>query len=159
MAPPPLSYPDINGVRTSFVSVQWGLETIPVVGLKEINYEETQDIPEIMGTSGEAIGRPRGTVKRTGSIVAYQKEWAHQILPKISMAGAKGFSVTAWPVVIAYAEAESPDDTVVDTLVGVRHHSPKNTHSEGPDALVVTISLSIMRIKWNGYEALRGAAG
>lgn len=157
---PTIRYPDINGVRTSFCSIQFGIESIPIVGIKEINYEESQDVKPIYGTSRKPVGRPAGTVAYTGSIVVYQKEFYQVILPKLlSLGVTQGITTGAWalvsaPIVIAYSEEQSPEDTVSDTLSGVRLMAPKASHSEGPDALTMSLTMSIMDILWNGASSM-----
>jgi hypothetical protein len=160
MADPILRYPDINGIRTSFCSIQFGIESIPIVGVKEINYEESHEIQKIRGTSRKPIGRPAGIVDFTGTLVVYQKEFYGIIIPKLQAIGAAqgisggGWSLASAPIQIAYAEEQSPDDTVFDTLVGVRIVAPKANHSEGPDALTMNLTMSIMDILWNGVSSL-----
>jgi hypothetical protein len=59
-----------------------------------------------------------------------------------------GFSELAHPVSVTYAELVSPEQITTDILYGVRFHSPDNSHTEGPEALTVKLSMSIMRIVW-----------
>lgn len=160
MANTVISYPEINGVRTSYCSISFGIESISVVGVKEINYEETDTITAIRGTSRKPIGRTAGTAEFKGSVVFYQKEFNKIILPKlIAIAGTQGHRPNAWamasaPLLISYSEEASPEDTVVDTLVGARIHTPKVSHAEGTDALVVSCEISLMDILWNNFSAL-----
>lgn len=159
MANTVISYPEINGVRTSFCSMTFGIESIPIVGVKEVNYEETDTITQIRGSSRQPIGRSAGYATYKGSVVFYQKEFYKIILPKlVAIAAAQGHRAGAWAmashlIAISYTEEASPDDTVLDEIVGARIHSPKNAHSEGGDVLVVSCDIDIMGIRWNsiGY--------
>jgi hypothetical protein len=149
------SYPDINGVRTSYCSIELGIGVYFPKGIKEINYEDAGEIPEIKGLSAVTIGRPRGTNASKGDIVLYQEEW-DELLPILTGNGLFGYMESVWPVTIAYAEAVQPQKTKTDRLVSVRFHSAKKGNSEGGDALTVSLQMSILRIAWHGrYTALR----
>ena len=158
--PGALKNPDINGIMPSFCSIQFGLESVHLAALAEVNYDETLDIPVVRGTSRKPMGRPLGTISFEGSIVVYKSAFYALVLPKLIAVGLAqghtggGFSTASMPIVIGYSEETNPEETVVDTLVGVRIHSPKNAHSEGPDPLKMTLSMSIMDILHNGISSL-----
>jgi hypothetical protein len=152
---PPIFYPDINGNRTSFCSIELGFTGIPVKGIKSINYREKHDIPAIYGTSAKPIGRTRGRVSFEGDIEFYQAEW-NSLLPFLTLAGAFGFAELSRVLTIVYAEKLSPQHTVTDVIVGARLNSPDSSNSEGTEASTIKCSISMMDIKWaKGFQGLR----
>lgn len=152
---PGIVYPDINGVRTSFCSIEFGVEAIRLTGVKALNYRTTHDIPKVRGTSSKALGRVRGEEECEGDIEIYQADWK-KLLPVLTVAGAFGFAERSVPCRVVYAELLSPLDIQTDILMGVRIHSADNANSQGPDALTVKLGLSIMDIIYDGkYFGLR----
>lgn len=145
---------DVNGVRTSYCSIEFEVDGMPIVDVDEINYGAPGDIPKLRGTHHQAIGRPRGSVDHEGSIVLAQKAWK-KLLPKITRFGLVGFMRLAWTIKVTYAEEQSPQDTVTDRLIGARFHSPDIANSQGNDPTKLRVSLSLMEIIWaNKYRAL-----
>jgi hypothetical protein len=154
--PPALPrYSDVNGNRTSFCDVKFGVDGVQIKGIKSISYDEDHEIPEIYGTSSDPIGRTAGKRKFTGEIEWYQAEWVY-MLPILTRGGLFGFAQLAHTVTVVYATMLSPLDTVSDNLIGVRIHSPKRSVSEGAEAATVKTGLSIMGIRTFGlYEGLK----
>jgi hypothetical protein len=151
------AYPDINGIRTSFASLVIGVDALPLVGVKSLNYRVTHERQKIRGTSAHPIGRTRGQVDYEGDIEFYQAEWYKFMLPKLSALGVLGFSETSHTLNAAWAEEASPLDIVADQLVGVTFDAPDIAAAEGPDAATVKLTMNIMRIVFDGrYVALRG---
>jgi hypothetical protein len=149
-------YPDVNGARTSYCSIELGMAGFFFKGAKSINYKDKGELPKIYGTSAVPIGRPRGQNDSEGDIELYQQEW-DELLPVITQQGRVGYMELAWPITCAYAEPSQPLLTKTDVLVGVRFMSADRGNSEGNEPLTVKLELSIMSIKWHGrYVALRG---
>jgi hypothetical protein len=149
-------YPDINGIRTSFVSLFCGVDALPLIGIKSINYRVTHERAKIRGTSAHPIGRTRGQVDYEGDIEVYQAEWYKFLLPRLSNLGLVGYSETSHTVTCAWAEEASPLDIVQDTLVGVMFDADDIAAAEGPDAATVKATMNIMRIIKDGrYVPLR----
>ena len=154
----PIAYPDINGVRHSYVSIEFGIDGTKVKGVKSINYKEETEVAQIYGTAALPIGRTRGRVKFSGDLEIYEEEWYKTFLPKLAKNGAIGFSEGAWPISVSYAEEAATENTVTDKLIGVRLLSPERSQTEGTDALVIKVTLDIMGITWgNKYVGLRTA--
>jgi hypothetical protein len=154
-----IRYPDINGVRTSFASIElniWGAaEAIRLRGIRSINYRDTGDIPKIRGASGTPIGRVRGESDTEGDIEIYQKEW-DELLPILTRNGLFGYMETVNAIAVTYSDLLDNIGTKTDRLDGVRFYGADRSNSEGGDALTVKLSLSIMEIAWHGrYTALR----
>jgi hypothetical protein len=149
------SYPDINGVRTSWASILLGVGGRTIPGVKSLNYKDVGEIPKIKGTTAVTIGRTRGTVDAEGDIEIYQEEW-YDALALLTAAGQMGYMEPVWPITVSYAEPIQLYKTHTDRLVGVRFFGAEQSHSEGAEALTVKLQLSIVSILWDGkYRALR----
>lgn len=156
ISPPFPRYPDVNGVRTSYCSIEFGLDGIPAIGVDSINYRDTHEIGKIRGSSASPIGRTRGNGDAEGDITIYQAEWNSIFLPKLTRGGAFGYAELAWPVKIVYAELLSPDDTVTDRLEGVRLTAADIANAQGTDATKIKLTMNIMKIFWSKlYVGLR----
>lgn len=151
----PILYPDVNGVRTSYASIELAVLGLRLKGVKAINYKDGVEIGKVRGTSANNIGRTRGTNDPEGDIEIYQEEWDN-LLPLLTTGGLIGYSELATPVTVIYAEVTSPQKTRMDILEGVRFHSADRANAEGSDALTVKLSMDIMKIRWHGlFLALR----
>lgn len=149
------TYPDVNGHRTSYCSIELGVAgQLPIAGVKSINYREMPEVGKIRGTNVKPMGRTRGQVDFEGDIEFYQREWRN-LMPVLSQLGLFGFSEVSYPVTVVYAEEASPLDIVIDELIGVRFMGPENAHAEGPDALVVKLTLNIMDLIHNGFQGIK----
>jgi len=145
----PLLYPDVNGARVSYSSIEFGMAGVRIPGIKSISYKETADIPKQWGTSRKPIGRTAGKFDFEGDVEFYAAEF-QQAITALGALGVVGFSEIGIPISVTYAELISPETIATDILIGVRLHSPERSHSEGPDALTVKMTMSIMDIQWGG---------
>ncbi len=151
------NYPDVNGVRTAYCSIEVGIAGFFLKGVKSLNYKDNGEIPKIFGTSPIPIGRTRGQNDSEGDIEFYQEEW-DEMLPLLTLAGSIGYMEGIWPISVTYAEPSQMAKTKTDQLVGVRFMSAERSNAEGTDALTVKLSLSIMRIVWHTkFVAMRFA--
>jgi hypothetical protein len=150
-----ISYPEVNGHRTSYCSIELGIDGTRIKGVKSINYKDEVEIGELYGTSSNRIGRTRGRSKPGGDIEIYQAEWEEYLLPKLARNGAIGFAELSWTITVTYSEL-GLSRTVTDRLIGVRFLSADKSNSEGTDALVVKCTLDVMRVMFQQrYKALR----
>lgn len=143
------TYPDINGHHVAYASIEFAVDGVHLPGCRAINYKTTHEIPKIRGTSAKALGRVRGTEDNDGSIEIL-KRWEQILLDKISQGGSVGYAELAWNITLTYSEGASPQDMQTVQLIGVRFHSPEDSHTEGPDGLTTTYQMSIMEIIKNG---------
>lgn len=145
----PVIYPDVNGARVAFCSIEFGLAGFRIPGIKSINYKESVEKPKLWGTSRKPIGRTAGKYDFEGDVEFYRAEYQDAITA-LSAVGILGFSDTSIPINVTYAELASPEQTSNDTLIGVILHSPEASGSEGADALTIKMTMSIMDILWHG---------
>lgn len=143
------AFPDVNGVKTSYCSIELVLRGVRLKGVKSINYRESHEIGKIRGISSHPIGRTRGMVDFEGDIELYHSEWL-MLLPILTNGGLVGFAEVSSPVSITYSELPVAPayETVQDILEGVRLHSPESSAAEGVEAQVIKLSMSIMNILW-----------
>jgi hypothetical protein len=152
----PPRYPDVNGIRTSYASIELGVDGQIIKGVTSINYRETHEIGKGRGTASRPQWRTRGELDFEGDIEILQADWLHYLLPKITRGNVFGFGELAWTVKVVYAEISSPTDIVTDRLDGVRFTAPEVNATPGVDAITVKLTLSIMDIIWaNKYRSLR----
>jgi hypothetical protein len=155
MPPLPVKYPDINGIRTSWASLEFSVLGIKLKGVKSLDFKEAHPIPKIYGTSSTPIGRTKGNVDPSGSIEFYQHEF-QILLPILSRGGVYGFAENGSLLTASWSELLSPEQTFMATLVGARVHEPDSSGSEGAEASTVKCSLSLMGIIWGkGHQSIR----
>jgi len=152
-----LNYPDVNGFRPSWSSVEITVAGIKkVVASKSIRYQNPLTIGVMYGTSSHKIGRTRGQQNPTGTWEVYREAWDQLTVDVFAANGRFGFAETIFPIKISYAEPSNPVMTVMDSLLGVRIHSPEVGGQEGTDALTVSFSMDIMEIVYGSGRAGSG---
>ena len=149
-----IQFTDINGQHCSYASTEIKVGGLYLPGVKMISYKYIHEIGHLRGTGSHRLGRTRGTEEAEGSIELF-KRWEKQLLALITSGGTIGFAELGWPTTCSYFEPASPQDAMLDVLMGVRFHSPEDNHSEGPDGLTVTYQMDIMRLIKNGMVGLR----
>ncbi len=143
----------VNGVETSYASIEMMLRGYRLRRVKSINYKDIGEIQKIRGTSATPIGRTRGTADCEGDIEIYRAE-LDMVMPILTLGGAFGYQELAHDMGVVWAEALQLAKTRTDTLLAVKWHSLDSSNSEGGDAATVKFGLSIMEILWNGVGAL-----
>jgi hypothetical protein len=145
----------VNGVETSYCSIELMVSGLRIKKVKSINYKDTGDIPKIRGTSATPVGRTRGTSDAEGDIEIYRSEM-DLLLPLLTLAGAVGYMESSHVIGVTFAELMQLPKTRTDMLEGVRFFGLDAANTEGGDAATVKFGLSIMNIQWHGlYQALR----
>lgn len=142
------NYPEINGNRYSWASVEITVDGTKFYGCKSISYKASLKPGKMRGTSVEYQGRTRGEAENEGSIEFYKEEFA-ELLDSLE----DGFLEATFDVQISYSETDQ-SPVVTDELIGCRITSVDESHSEGPDPLTVKCDLDVMRIKLFGYDAV-----
>jgi hypothetical protein len=152
-----LNYPEINGFAPSWSSVEIAIGGIKkIVASKSIKYRNPLTIGKGFGTSAHKIMRTRGQQEPTGTWEVYRSAWDMLLADGLAIGGRFGFAEISLPIVVSYAEPSNPVMTVVDTLLGVRCHSPEVGGQEGTDPLSVTFELDIMEIVYSSGNGLAG---
>lgn len=145
------AYPQINGLRPDFASIQFTPQlpdggATSITGIKSINYKVEQDPTEIYGTSPLPLGMTRGTAKFSGDVEMYLAEF-------YALAEAIGADFGSIPIDITVSYSEGAF-TKTDTLLGCRLVSPEASQGQGADALTRKFSLKMLNILFNGVPAV-----
>ncbi len=143
-----MQYPDVNGKRYSFSSVEAKFNDQRYIGFKAVAYKSSLKPGIVRGTDPNKLGRTRGQGDHTGSFEMFKEEWE-----TLKASLGDGFMEVPFNIVVAYAEDGSPVAT--DALYGCRITDVDDTHSEGPDALTVKCELDIMDVDYNGVRAFK----
>jgi len=126
----------VNGVYYDFTSIEFAVTPGGVqANVIEINYSHGMDPGIFRGTSAMPRGRTRGPYDAEASFTIYKEDY-EPIKQALAALGKGGYMMASLPI--------------TDTLEGCRITREENDHSEGNDALVVKISLSVMRILAGG---------
>lgn len=151
-------YPIVNGVEHSFCSLLIGLGAVQITNVRAINYRDVTEMSEIHGTNPLPVGRTRGRVRFEGDMEIYNRDWVQKVLPFLcGPFGLRGYSDAIVPMTVAYDEPGDTSITHQDELLGVRFHSADRANSDGVEATIAKVSLSIMLVRHvRGYQALRG---
>jgi hypothetical protein len=153
--PKVIQSPNINGNRTSYCDIQFGVAGVRLKGVNSLDYGDNHDIPKVKGMSSKRIGRTQGDEDPDGEMEILQAEW-NLLLPIITAGGKFGYAQLAWPITVTYATILSPLDTVTDYLHGVRFHSARASVAQGTDASAYKVKLSIMECRFAGlYVGLK----
>lgn len=152
-----LKYPDINGHRYGFSSIEIDYAGLKIAGFKSINYSSSLDPGELRGNSAVVLGRTRGNFSSDASCEMYRLEFDNlkEKLAAIGLAtpGQMGFMEVSFPIIVSYCELSAANATV-DTLVGVRIKKVDSSNAQGTDASTIKLDLHVMNILYNGVPAV-----
>lgn len=138
-----------NGVtnRTSWVSAEIDINGLVYAGLKSIQYSDELVGTKVYGTSPEAIGRTRGKANHAGQMVMYLEEFENV---RAALGGGVGYMEVPFLITVTYYEIGM--NPIVDLLEFVRIQKAEDNHSEGGDALTVSITLDVFRVTRSGGD-------
>lgn len=143
------NYPLINGIRfewsSAIIKVDGGAE---FGGIKEMEYSAALEPSYCYGNRAMPVGRTRGQYKPEAKMSMYKTE-AEQLFAYLATRGgvARGFMEVPFDVLVAYAEVDAAP--ITDLIIGARIKKHSDKGSEGADALVTELELSVMRIRPN----------
>lgn len=138
-----LNYPDINGHRYQWASVETSFGKNITKALKSITYGDELTVGDVRGNSVKRMGRTRGVQKPTAKATFYKAEFDQLVKDQGDGFGEKPFNVT-----LAYADTGQPTQT--DTLVGVRITKYEVKGEEGENAIEVDVDLDPMDVLIGG---------
>lgn len=142
-----MDYPNINGVRHEWSSVEIKLGEQIYLGVAEVKYSDTLKGTKLYGTHPQAIGRTRGQYECEASIVMYLEEADH-----FREALGDGYKEVPFDIVVSYTEDEK---TIVDEIIGAKITKDEGGGAKGADGLTCPWELDPMFILWNGKNSLK----
>ena len=140
----PVTYPQINGHRLSFSSIEATFNGTKILGFKSLSYDDGLEIGKIFGAASQKLGTTAGKNDPTGSFEMYMEEGDLFLSTLGDGYGKKQFSIIA-----TFSEDPVSPPIRVD-LVGCRIIKVSESHSEGTDALTYKFDIDIMQIARNG---------
>lgn len=138
-----VNYPDINGNRYGWSSIEIGVAGNITLGVKDINYENALEPGEVRGTKSYKLGRTRGELKSTASLTMYKLEW----LQMIRNFG-PGYMEYVFDVTVSYADTGQP--TTTDIIVGCRIKKHADEPKQGSEPATVKIDLDVFYVEEDG---------
>ena len=129
----------INGKVYSWASLSIGILGERIIGVTAINYRDVGEIGEVRGAGPLVLGRTRGKVHGEGDMEMLREEW-DALLPKLTGNGLYGYQEIASDIMVARQEGTK---VVTDRLPGARFHSAESSNSEGTDAAIIKVTLSL----------------
>ena len=150
----PVSYPEINGHRFSFASIELFMagSPLPIVGFKSINYSEELEPGDVYGTAPQKLGRTRGKQNASCDFEMYRLEWEN--LKATLGAGGIGYGEQAFNIVVTWSELPSSPIVITDVILGARITKAEFSNSEGTDASTVKLTCNVMRLQTNQTQTI-----
>lgn len=143
----------INGKVYDFSSIEAVAGPQTFTNLQEVSYSDSLEPGILRGTSAKKKGRTRGEYDAEGTISIYKGDLA-TLLQTLSALGLGGYMEAEFDINVTYSEGL--DNVVTDTLIGCRITDIEDSHSQGSDALTVSLTLDVMEISRNGLSATSG---
>lgn len=138
----------VNGIYYDFTSIEFAVNGGVQANVIEINYSHGMDPGIFRGTSAMPRGRTRGPYDAEASFTIYKEDY-EPIKAALVALGKGGYMMASFGIAVNYRELQA-SLPITDTLEGCRITREENDHSEGNDALVVKVTLSVMRILAGG---------
>ena len=149
--PPPILYPNINGLRLDWSCVELRLGALIFTGVKSVTYKHALEPGELRGTRAQLIGRTRGKYSADASVELYRQEY-DAFITQLSAFGAPlglGYMEVSFDMQCSYA-ATLLDIPTVDRVIGCRLKQADRTHSEGEEPFTIKCDLHAMYIVEGG---------
>jgi hypothetical protein len=159
MTTPVLQYPQVNGAKFSFCSLEFKLAGGYNIagGVKSINYKDSLEMGKVWGNSSTLMGTTRGRNESTGDIELYA-DAADALMEIISLGGTRGYSETRFTFTVGYAELYAGLVTS-DVLPQVRFHSMETSGSEGVEAITKKFQMQMLgQIGWHAQNGVHRVA-
>jgi hypothetical protein len=143
----------VNAVPYDFKSLQVTInangEDFGILrGIDEIEYQVTINREKFYGGHRVPILRTDGEAEHEGSLTMH-RAWYNFIVRKAKELGI-GLAMLKMTIAVTYEDPTG--DTFTDTLTDVAIGEIGNSHSNGPEHLMVTIPLDIMNVYYDGVD-------
>ena len=142
-----MAIPLINGINYAWGDISLMIPTVrgayPVVGITEIEYDETQEIDENYGGGEFPIGVGLGNFKCKGSITLYREE-----IRQLSLIAPNGKIQLIPPFPIKCVYGNNSQALAIDTLPFCIFRNNTFSSKQGDKKMVSKIDLFIGTINW-----------
>jgi len=143
MPPQVVSYPQINGHRYSFASIEAAFNGLLVPGFKSISYNDELTPADVYGTSSNKIGRTKGKQNAACTFVMYKEEFENLRIT-LGVTGV-GYGETQFDIILTYFEVGQVP--ITDIIQGCRvTKTSEDSNADSSDALTVSVECNVMRI-------------
>lgn len=144
----------VNGLYYDFTSVEFAIEGVGVqANVTEINYSATRDPGIFRGSSAMPRGRTRGTLEFEADFSIYKEDFEAIKSYLADLKDGGGFMLAGFDITVNMREAGAVIP-VTDSILGANIVGVENSFSEGNEPLLVKVSLSVMKILFNGIPPL-----
>lgn len=135
----------VNGIMPDFAKLSLMIGPLGYTPLiTEISYKSPRKRKHYFGAARNPVGRGGGKVEPEASFTMY-REALDDLLNRLG----PSFGDVEFPIMVSYRKAGSILYTT-DTLEDACIVNPDFSPTEGDDALMVKVELSIMKVLWNG---------
>lgn len=147
-----LSYPLINGVRHSFVSIELKLNNQIFVGFKSINYSRKRNRTMVRGNHPDPLAKTRGSNEYSADCEMYLAEFNlfQAALITTAQQQSLGYGDVAFQVLVSYSE--NGLDTIQDVINGCTLDETTASQSQGDDPLVRKLDLAPLKVLFNSVD-------
>lgn len=142
-------FPLINGNRFGWASIILSADDKEYNGFTAIDYEHSLEPGIVRGAGPWKAGRTRGEYDAEGSLTMLRSDW-----DQMRGSFGAGYLEKDFQISVSYSE-DAEGQVVTDELVGCRVTNVEYSHSQGTDALTVSLTLNIMYILEDGQEPLK----
>lgn len=141
-------YPQVNGVRYDYSSVEINVNGRIIKGVKSISYKHALKPGVVRGTSAQKNGRTRGQYEPEASFTMYKQE-ADEFIESLG----NGYMERSFNVVVNYSDDGQPVKTT--RIIGARIADESDENEEGTDALCTKFELDVIAVIKNGVSPMR----
>lgn len=116
-----------------------GESVASIEGITDISYQDSVEVGEMRGRGRKVMAMTDGELSTEGSITVYR--YAYDQLVEVCRTLGLGWYDLRFDVVVVYSHGDSLART--DRVTGCRFGGREQSHSAGPDPLVVTLPLRV----------------
>ncbi len=151
----PISYPQINGARHSWASVEVKVAN-KIFYITSINYSRKRNRTIVRANHPDPLAKTRGSNDYSADCEMLLAEWNSLQAELINQANQQGlnggYGDVAFQVIVMYNE--NGFDTITDTINGCTMDSTEASNSEGTDPSKRKFDLCPLKILLNGQDDL-----
>ena len=143
----------INGNTYDYSSIEINVRGRRYLGITEVSYSDSLEPGEKRGAHAQPLAFTRGEYSSEASVTMGKDDF-YEMLADL---GSGYMEVVLDTVSVTYAEEGQP--TKSDEIVGARITSVEDGHSQGSDALTVSLELKPHFVRRDGKTPLRTMLG